>query len=61
MRGRGLINATWSYWRLTASERPIAIERQIEMTIMLMARALEAPPAAAAKPLREAKSRSPKE
>lgn len=51
-----LINATWSYWRLTASERQIAIDRQIEMTIMLMTAALETPHAA--KPRGETKTKS---
>ena len=35
-----LVNATWSYWRLTETERPIAIERQIAMMITLMRPAL---------------------
>ena len=39
-----LVNATWSYWRLTETDRPIAIERQIRLTIALMAPAL--PPGA---------------
>jgi AcrR family transcriptional regulator len=37
-----LVNATWSYWRLTESDRDIAIERQIALTIALMAPALNA-------------------
>lgn len=40
-----LVNATWSYWRLTETDRPIAIERQIHLTIALMTPAVaEAPP-----------------
>jgi AcrR family transcriptional regulator len=35
-----LVNATWSYWRLTESERSIAIERQIALSLALMAPAL---------------------
>jgi AcrR family transcriptional regulator len=31
-----LVNATWSYWRLTETQRDIAIERQVLLTITLM-------------------------
>ncbi|TQX84455.1 MULTISPECIES: TetR/AcrR family transcriptional regulator [Rhizobium] len=31
-----LVNATWSYWRLTESEDPVAIERQIMATLTLI-------------------------
>jgi hypothetical protein len=36
-----LVNATWSYWRLTESDRPIAIERQIALSLPLMSPAVE--------------------
>ena len=36
-----LLNATWSYWRLTETDRPVAIERQIVATLALMAPAIE--------------------
>lgn len=36
-----LVNTTWSYWRLTETDRPIAIERQITLTLTLIAPALE--------------------
>ncbi len=36
-----LVNATWSYWRLTETNRPIAIERQIVLSVALMAPALD--------------------
>lgn len=36
-----LVNANWSYWRLTGSDHQIAIERQIVLTITLIAPALE--------------------
>lgn len=39
-----LVNATWSYWRLTETDRPVAIERQIDLTVTLMATALVALP-----------------
>lgn len=35
-----LVNATWSYWRLTETDRAVAIERQIHLTVTLMATAL---------------------
>lgn len=35
-----LVNATWSYWRLTESEDRIAIERQITATLTLIEPAL---------------------
>lgn len=35
-----LVNATWSYWRLTDTHSDIAIERQIKMTILLIDGAL---------------------
>lgn len=35
-----LVNATWSYWRLTETSGPIAIERQIALTITLIEPAL---------------------
>jgi AcrR family transcriptional regulator len=35
-----LVNATWSYWRLTESEDPVAIERQITATLTLIEPAL---------------------
>jgi AcrR family transcriptional regulator len=41
-----LVNATWSYWRLTETDRPIAIERQIHLTLALMAPALAPSPQA---------------
>jgi AcrR family transcriptional regulator len=37
-----LVNATWSYWRLTESDCLIAIDRQISLSIALMAPALNA-------------------
>ncbi|MBT9370843.1 TetR/AcrR family transcriptional regulator [Rhizobium sp. CSW-27] len=37
-----LVNATWSYWRLRDSQHEIAIERQIQMTILLIEEALSA-------------------
>jgi AcrR family transcriptional regulator len=37
-----LVNATWSYWRLTESDCRIAIDRQISLSIALMAPALNA-------------------
>ncbi|WP_343715923.1 TetR/AcrR family transcriptional regulator [Inquilinus sp.] len=39
-----LVNATWSYWRLTESSDPIAIERQIVLTIRLIEPALDPAP-----------------
>ena len=36
-----LVNATWSYWRLTESNHPIAIERQIALSLALMATAVD--------------------
>lgn len=36
-----LVNATWSYWRLTETQEPVAIERQIVLTIKLIEPALE--------------------
>ena len=36
-----LVNSTWSYWRLTESDRPIAIERQIVLSLALMAPAVD--------------------
>src|ERR1700733_11223912 len=36
-----LVNATWSYWRLTESDHPIAIERQIALSLALMATAVD--------------------
>jgi AcrR family transcriptional regulator len=36
-----LVNSTWSYWRLTASQNDIAIERQIFLTVTLMEPALD--------------------
>ena len=36
-----LVNATWSYWRLTESNHPIAIERQIALSLALMAPAVD--------------------
>jgi AcrR family transcriptional regulator len=39
-----LINATWSYWRLTETSDPIAIERQIALTIRLIEPALDRTP-----------------
>jgi AcrR family transcriptional regulator len=36
-----LVNATWSYWRLTESDHPIAIERQIALSLALMAPAVD--------------------
>lgn len=35
-----LVNATWSYWRLTETQQAIAIERQIVLTITLIEPAL---------------------
>jgi AcrR family transcriptional regulator len=35
-----LVNANWSYWRLTGTDDQIAIERQIVLTITLIAPAL---------------------
>ncbi|WP_245297237.1 TetR/AcrR family transcriptional regulator [Rhizobium oryziradicis] len=37
-----LVNANWSYWRLTGTDDEIAIERQIVLTIMLITPALSA-------------------
>ncbi|MGI4769720.1 MAG: TetR/AcrR family transcriptional regulator [Janthinobacterium lividum] len=37
-----LVNATWSYWRLTETDRSVAIERQIQATVALMGTALAA-------------------
>ena len=31
-----LVNANWSYWRLQDNQDPIAIERQVRMTILLV-------------------------
>ncbi|OWJ62803.1 TetR/AcrR family transcriptional regulator [Inquilinus limosus] len=39
-----LVNATWSYWRLTESSDSIAIERQIVLTIRLIEPALDHAP-----------------
>jgi len=39
-----LVNATWSYWRLTETQEAIAIERQITLTITLIEPAFEARP-----------------
>ncbi len=36
-----LVNATWSYWRLTGTHAQIAIERQIELSLTLIAPALK--------------------
>lgn len=36
-----LVNATWSYWRLTETSDPVAIERQIMLTIRLIEPALD--------------------
>jgi AcrR family transcriptional regulator len=38
-----LVNATWSYWRLTETQDPVAIERQIMLTVALIEPALEQP------------------
>ncbi|MGF6175432.1 TetR/AcrR family transcriptional regulator [Ensifer sp. 4252] len=38
-----LVNATWSYWRLTESAKNVAVERQIALTITLIEPALRAP------------------
>ncbi len=35
-----LVNATWSYWRLTETQDQIAIERQVALTITLIEPAL---------------------
>ena len=35
-----LVNATWSYWRLTETDRPVAVDRQVLLTVTLMATAL---------------------
>lgn len=36
-----LVNSTWSYWRLTDTDNPVGIERQIMLTIKLVESALE--------------------
>jgi len=39
-----LVNATWSYWRLRETGDPVAIERQIVLTIRLIEPALDRAP-----------------